>query len=228
MELDADDFGGKNVNEDRSRNTVVSLSRERLARQGDASGLVEEVVDFAARTGRRIAELERRIAELESLCDTDALTGLCNRRGLSTFFERARARCARYGHVGLVLWFDLNDFKRLNDLYGHAAGDAALVEVAARIGAHLRPSDCGARVGGDEFVVVCEPVDAAAADAIAGRFRAAIADAPMRVGGVDVRLGASVGWALFDGARSEADVLEAADRAMYREKAAGSARRTAA
>lgn len=207
------------MSDDVTARQLVSLSRERIARRKDASGLVEEVVDFAARTGRQIADLERRIAELERLCDTDELTELSNRRGLATFLERALGRCVRYGHSGVALWFDLDDFKRLNDRYGHAAGDAAIIEVSRRIGAHLRPSDCGARIGGDEFVVVCEPVSVAACAAIADRFQAAIEAEPVSLGHISVPVSVSVGWAMFDGTASVASVLDDADRAMYRVKA---------
>jgi diguanylate cyclase (GGDEF)-like protein len=199
--------------------SVVSFARERLERRGDARGLVEEVIDFAEQTGQRIAALEARIAELEALCETDELTGAANLRGLRTFLSRSLARCARSGAQGAILCFDLNAFKPINDRWGHAAGDEVLREVVRRLSDELRPSDCVARTGGDEFVVVLDGVDHAYVQALALRFREAIVSTPFWVSAVQtVAVGVSVGVASYDGTTALDALMHRADVEMYEDK----------
>jgi diguanylate cyclase (GGDEF)-like protein len=151
----------------------------------------------------------------------DPLTGLANRTLLRDRLEHALARSAREDAVTGVLFVDLDEFKEVNDLQGHAAGDAVLVELGERLRAAVRPADTVARLGGDEFVVVCEEVDEAAAMTLAGRLEEAIRQ-PLMVAGVEHRLSASVGVAL---GRTDPDTLLAdADAAVYQAKAAGGSR----
>jgi diguanylate cyclase (GGDEF)-like protein len=121
-----------------------------------------------------------------------------------------------------VLMLDLDGFKGVNDRYGHAAGDAALREVAARLRSSVRERDLVARTGGDEFVVVLADLgtDEDAAHDAARRVEAAF-DAPLELDDAQVQLRAAVGVACFpaDGRELEA-LLAAADRAMYARKAA--------
>jgi diguanylate cyclase (GGDEF)-like protein len=120
-----------------------------------------------------------------------------------------------------VLFVDLDNFKQVNDAYGHAAGDAVLVELGRRLRTAVRPSDTVARLGGDEFVVVCEHVDAPTALGLGGRLESAIRE-PLEVDGVTHRLTASIGVAL---GRTDPDTLLGdADSAVYEAKAAGRGR----
>jgi len=118
-----------------------------------------------------------------------------------------------------VLLCDLDAFKPVNDEHGHAAGDAVLRAVAHRIRGAVRPADTVARIGGDEFVVLCEDLEGPdAADTIARRIRGAMAE-PFDLGRARVRVGISVGTAVGEGPGLEADALLAvADEHMYREK----------
>jgi diguanylate cyclase (GGDEF)-like protein/PAS domain S-box-containing protein len=151
----------------------------------------------------------------------DPLTGLANRTLLRDRLEHALARTARDEQATGVLFIDLDDFKAVNDRFGHAAGDAVLAELAGRLRAAIRPADTVARLGGDEFIVVCEAVDRAAATTLGERMEEAIRR-PLRVGGVAHRLSASIGIALGYDAADE--LLAAADAALYRAKAAGRGR----
>ncbi len=151
----------------------------------------------------------------------DPLTGLANRSLLRDRLEQALARSHREGVAAGVLFVDLDNFKQVNDVYGHATGDAVLVEVARRLQAAVRPSDTVARLGGDEFVAVCEGVAAEPALALARRLCEGIAE-PISAGGAHHELSASVGIAL--GSTSAGDLLSGADSAVYRAKARGGGR----
>ncbi len=124
------------------------------------------------------------------------------------------------GAVGLF-FLDIDDFKLVNDSLGHSLGDLLLQQVAARLGTALRDRDLVARVGGDEFVVLCPDVpDEQVALQVAERLRTALAD-PFRLQGHEVTVGASIGVVLADGAQEAADLLRDADVAMYQAKSAG-------
>ena len=151
----------------------------------------------------------------------DPLTGLANRTLLRDRLEHALARAAREGTETGVLFVDLDEFKHVNDRFGHAAGDAVLAELGRRLRAAVRPADTVARLGGDEFVIVCEEVDEGTALALGQRLDAAIRR-PLDVAGAEHRLTASIGIAI---GRDDPDsMLAAADAAVYQAKAAGRGR----
>ena len=113
---------------------------------------------------------------------------------------------------------DLDDFKAVNDRYGHPAGDVVLVESARRMRSVARAADSVARFGGDEFALVCEPMDRDAAGAFVERLEGAFA-APVLVAGQAVAVSLSVGFAVADTSGSSADqLIAAADEAMFRHK----------
>ena len=154
--------------------------------------------------------------------DTDALTGLANRRALERTLDAALARAgARARSVGLLM-LDLDGFKAINDTHGHAAGDEALREVARRLQRCVRERDLVARLGGDEFVVVLTDLggrSGAVQDSM-DRIRDALSE-PIAFDGRRSALGAAIGVATFpaDGGNA-ADLLAHADRGMYAAKGA--------
>ncbi len=151
----------------------------------------------------------------------DPLTGLANRTLCRERLIHALARTARDQGVACVLFLDLDDFKAVNDLYGHAAGDALLIALSRRLVHTVRPADTVARLGGDEFVIVCEDIDEHTAIALGGRLTEAINE-PLDVDGIEHRLTASIGIALGAAGRRDPDSLLAdADAAAYRAKAEG-------
>ncbi len=149
---------------------------------------------------------------LTSLSLTDELTGLGNRRALEQALRRELARASRSGKPLSVLWLDLDDFKELNDRFGHQWGDAALRAVARVLQRCCRASDVACRVGGDEFVVVLPGVNRLEAERVVRRISRGL-------GGSGRRLAASHGVATYpvDGVTAH-ELLGAADRAMYRAK----------
>lgn len=177
-------------------------------------------------------QAEGNEVRLERLGTRDALTGIANRRALAAELEHAIRHARRYGDGVSVLYLDLDGFKAVNDLHGHAAGDAVLVEVAARLTALLRPTDLAARVGGDEFCVLVSCLEGDATDESVALAEAAIAalGAPYDIGaaigvsGLEVSCGSSVGVAVLGKGESAETILSRADEAMYAAKSAGKGR----
>lgn len=168
---------------------------------------------------QRVRAQIRRREDAEYLAMHDALTGLLSRRALMERLDRAISEAAATGgRVGL-LYLDLDGFKPVNDRLGHAIGDEVLKSVAGRLHRCVRGNDFAARLGGDEFVVALTPMDD---DEALVRLEARIAEAlssPIRVGGLDLDIRASMGRAVFPADGQEADsLLEHADRAMYAHK----------
>jgi two-component system cell cycle response regulator len=156
------------------------------------------------------------------LATTDALTGLLNRRAFLDILDRESARSERHAYVLSLLLLDVDHFKRVNDTYGHAAGDAVLQGFARVVGGVARRSDVVARWGGEEFVVALPQTGAAGARVAAERVRRAIAEAKYAIpGGEPLRMTASVGAATFQPPWTKEAVISAADEAMYAAKARG-------
>ena len=152
------------------------------------------------------------------LAATDALTGLRNRR----YVRRHLDSLLRTGSAAAALVIDVDRFKPLNDQYGHAAGDAALKEVAARLREHLRAVDVVARYGGEEFLVIMAGATEEEATAVAERLRSAMDEAPVAAGpGLALRVTVSVGGALARGPGAADGLIAAADAALYRAKNGG-------
>jgi diguanylate cyclase (GGDEF)-like protein/PAS domain S-box-containing protein len=170
------------------------------------AGLVISAHDISARR-----ELEDRLAHLAA---HDPLTGLANRTALLEHLAAARTR-VRQAPEGLVVFFvDLDRFKSINDLYGHDIGDRMLLSVARRLRAAVRPGDFVARFGGDEFVVVCDELDASATAVVAARLETVISD-PVNVNGLTLQIFASVGAVDGSLATDGEALLAEADAAMY-------------
>lgn len=183
----------------------------------DDDGAPALVVTLRDITVRKRTELRWAEAALR-----DQLTDVFNRRGIEGWLETELDAVDR-GRV-VVLACDLDDFKPVNDHYGHAAGDAVLREVARRLRSVVRDGDVVGRLGGDEFVVVCTEVDDLdAVGRVAERLTAAVSR-PFHVDGVEHRVGASVGVAVGAAGLDGPALIERADEALYRAKAEGKGR----
>ncbi len=161
-------------------------------------------------------QLEKATHQISYLANHDSLTGLPNRRLLFELLRKSFEIARRSGTKVGILFVDLDDFKPINDRFGHLAGDQALVEISGRLRSALRASDTVARVGGDEFVAVLNDVHGKADVESAARKVLEICGAPMEFQGVPCQVGASMGIALFpDDGDSLEGLLQRADSAMY-------------
>jgi diguanylate cyclase (GGDEF)-like protein len=194
-----------------------------VAGRGGASPPLEQInfilvanLTLAAVVGRMAEDLHEQFDELEFQARTDMLTGLANRRAFIDTLERLPAGPRR--RVAL-LFIDLDGFKTVNDTLGHHAGDELLGIVALRLQHQIRAGDAGARLAGDEFVVLLYDRRRAEAEAVAQRIRGAI-ETPIEIRGVPVVVEASIGLATAWTDELDPDTLIAqADVAMYADKA---------
>lgn len=160
--------------------------------------------------------LEQLTKKVSRLANHDGLTGLPNRLLLGELLEKAVLRAARRETMVAVLFMDLDNFKPINDQFGHHAGDLVLIEIAHRLKNALRAMDVIARVGGDEFVALLTDIEnAEAASVVAEKLLDAV-KAPVHVQNTPCHLGVSIGIALFpkDGKQGD-ELLHRADEAMY-------------
>lgn len=169
-----------------------------------------------------ISERKKEEERIRRLAHFDSLTGLANRVLFNDRLQRSLARARRYRHSLALVYVDLDRFKAINDTRGHAAGDHVLQTVASRLLAALRQSDTVGRRGGDEFVAVLELNDhPEGLLSVCQKLLAELSE-PIRFGGMDIPIGASLGVAVFpnDGEEAE-ELLAAADTALYEAKARG-------
>jgi diguanylate cyclase (GGDEF)-like protein len=165
--------------------------------------------------------LERQASLAQQQAAVDALTGLASFRVLRDRLANEVARSHRSGEHFAVLFLDLDNFKQVNDRFGHEAGNAVLRETARRCNAHIRSTDVAGRYGGDEFVVVLVGTGEEGACGVAEKMRAAVEEAGVGMGYPAGVVTASIGVAEYRSETKDEDVLVAADRALYRAKAAG-------
>jgi diguanylate cyclase (GGDEF)-like protein len=175
--------------------------------------------DRLAEAERLIAEQERRIRQLEELADTDMLSGLMNRRGFERFFGTELARMQRHHSEGsYLLLIDLDLFKKINDEYGHQAGDACLKEVAKILTGSTRIVDASARFGGDEFAVLLTQTDADRAAERIQTLRDLLNSITVEWNGKTLRLGASIGGAPVRKDSTLEAAYREADKRLYMDK----------
>lgn len=177
--------------------------------------------------GRRIIDLNRELMaknqRLEEAARTDPLTGLPNRRAIDEWASKQLRGAARHGFPIWVIVGDLDCFKRVNDTFGHAAGDTVLKQFAEILKKNTRASDISGRLGGDEFLIVLAHVNAEYIELTVSKFREQLAELSFPFQGKSVRLTASFGVAGFRGKnlRSFSELVREADQMLYEAKRAG-------
>ncbi|PWF48855.1 GGDEF domain-containing protein [Massilia glaciei] len=191
--------------------------------------LEAKVVGRTCELAQANAGLEQRTRELESANDqlrqmamTDPLTGIFNRRYLLDMGTKLFSLANRYNWDLSVLLIDIDHFKAINDTHGHAAGDAALIQLAGLVRKRLRDSDVFGRIGGEEFVVIAPSTNAAAAAQLSQRLMETLAAADIGWEGIALKFTVSIGIACSDRADKSIEATMArADSAMYQAKHAG-------
>lgn len=166
---------------------------------------------------------ERQTAEqLLYLAERDSLTGLFNRHRFKIELERMLSESGRHAATSALLYFDLDEFKTINDHFGHTAGDAMLVRIAGEVSGLIRRNEMLFRLGGDEFAILLHAADAQQAETLAERVVRAIAQIPFRFEGQTLHISSSLGIAIYPLHAADQDQLVAcADAAMYQAKQAG-------
>ncbi|WP_028456727.1 EAL domain-containing protein [Chitinilyticum litopenaei] len=205
------DFGALTMNDGR---IITQYCYRVLDQQGQTNGrmwIYEDVTQQRAMAERMI-----------SLAERDALTGLYNRHRFQDELDRLFADAERRGARLALLYFDLDEFKFVNDTFGHGVGDELLVVIAQEIGRQVRRNEILARLGGDEFAVLLPDGDEAAAARLAERIIATISQITFSARGHTLRPASSLGVAIYpQHAGTSAELVAHADAAMYQAKSAG-------
>ncbi|HTQ70588.1 MAG TPA: diguanylate cyclase [Acidocella sp.] len=186
-------------------------------RDGDGN-----ITHFAA-IQRNVTLEKRRLDELELLAVRDALTGILNRHALMQAVETeiVLAQLEQAASGPCIAFIDIDNFKMVNDMFGHAAGDDVLCGVTDRLETNLRRSDLFGRLGGEEFAVCMPSVTLGEALPLAERLRGAVAATPFETAAGPIPVTISIGVAAFKDGDSPEGLIERADRAMYLAKRGG-------
>ena len=195
-----------------SSQLVTDLPADLGARERE---ILDRALRYAAETEQRIANQLARIATLESLSCTDALTGLLNRRGFEQQLRRSLARARRYGETGIIGICDLDAFKSVNDTYGHCAGDRLLCCAAETLASAVRETDVVARLGGDEFAFLLVNTGWQDARKRVQTLQWQFDGAGIVHRGHDVPLSVSIGAEPYGPQDTVEDLMHRADMAMY-------------
>lgn len=214
----------------------IILLTARTAKEDIVTGLDAGANDFLTKpfhreelrarveVGRRFVELNQELVESRELMRkqalTDALTGIMNRRAVMEELERAVTRAERSGEGLAIGMMDVDLFKRINDAWGHAAGDEVLKEVVRRASGALRSVDYLGRFGGEEFLIVLHGANPKAARSVLERVRRAVAASPVLLDAGTARVTVSIGGAVWQG-DSVGRLIVAADDALYAAKDRG-------
>ena len=176
-----------------------------------AHTLVEEV-------SKHLAQQNKRIADLENLATTDALTRVLNRRGFEESLEHELSVARRHGVGGGLIFVDLDEFKPVNDTFGHAAGDEVLRTVSNLLRGHIRDTDYIGRLGGDEFAILLPRSNKRNGVRRAEELDRKLNNAYASWDGSQIKIKASCGVHMYAAKAEVGELLEAADAAMYKIK----------
>lgn len=167
-----------------------------------------------------IAHLKEQLKEMEERAHHDVLTGLPNRRYFIEGLSHRILRSQRYGDVTALLSLDVNDLKKVNDTHGHQAGDLILTRLAQILENNIRASDMVARIGGDEFAILLDNMNAKQVEQKIDSLLKLINAADIRKDKATLKLGAAIGYCFIGPDDSLPDLMSRADDAMYKSKKA--------
>jgi len=191
---------------------MLHIEQQRVA------ALKQHEVELESKVLQRTAELEQLNQRLQVLASTDMLTDLANRNAIYQQLQQASARMQRQMRKMALLFIDLDGFKHVNDDFGHHAGDQILQEVSRRLRLCCRQSDLAGRLGGDEFLLICEDVGSPQQLQELTQRVEQVLNAPYYFGLQPLNVSASIGVLYTDGQLSVDSMLEHADKAMYKQK----------
>jgi diguanylate cyclase (GGDEF)-like protein len=182
----------------------------------------DEIGSLSRAFDKMLENINERDLKLSQMAYYDNVTGLNNRHYFMERLDQVVGNALRYGKRACLMFIDLDDFKQVNDTFGHDVGDSLLREVAAQLTGVLRDSDVVCRLGGDEFAVIIENINNLAGLEVLARKIVASLSTPMHLHGHQVTVGASVGISLCpEHAENVTDLLKTADIAMYQAKEGG-------
>jgi diguanylate cyclase (GGDEF)-like protein len=204
------------------------LERPYMAAMGreaaSSSELVDQVEALRRRYHESVSQLASLTGRLRELAMIDSLTGVLNRRAFLDHADGEWVRHRRHNHALSCAMIDVDGFKKINDTFGHAAGDAVLQHIGALLRATLRASDLPARLGGDEFIALMPETDLEGAVATAERLLGRVAVRPLSVLDQNLATTLSIGVASAEGCNGLEELMAKADQALYRAQKEGRAR----
>lgn len=180
-----------------------------------ARTLIDSLIRENIRLKADIKALTEQVALAEHHADHDVLTPTLNRRAFLRDLGRAMGDGRRYGDPACLIYLDLDGFKAINDTYGHAAGDKALIHIAERLNANVREGDSVGRLGGDEFAILLRHADVSVARSKAQKLEAELNIATFEYQGLYLRVGGSFGVRAYEGQASAEEWIAEADAAMF-------------
>jgi len=205
----------------RDKNEILRLLSTVVMQAGGIQNTVEASHRELLETRRSLTAMQTELAETRQMLNEDALTGALNRRGLDQTLEREVARAQRNQTRLSLAMLDLDHFKKLNDTYGHEAGDRMLVHFAVLTKSVLRKSDALVRYGGEEFAVLLPDTDARGALFVLGRLQQLLAKTPLMHERAQISATFSAGIATLRAEENGHALLRRADEAMYQAKHGG-------
>ena len=181
----------------------------------------DEIIDAVLNAVGIAFDHSLNIKQLQNAAFIDSLTGCYNRRALNSYLDHDIADAQRYGRELSVIMFDIDFFKKINDAFGHQAGDMVLTEISGIISSAVRKSDYLGRYGGEEFMLVLSNTGLSNAAELAELLRKKVESHTMKVNGKKIWVTASFGVATIKGGYSRTQLVQDADRMLYRAKARG-------
>jgi diguanylate cyclase (GGDEF)-like protein len=178
------------------------------------SALLEKLDDV----NRDLSRTKESLAEIERLVDVDCVAPIPNRRAFMRRLAWAITMHERYGHPSTILYFDINDFKNINDEYGHAAGDIAIRHISHLLTTTMRESDFLARIGGDEFAVIMYYASEESARKRGGKIAEKLQKTPFVYNGKHLNVTAAYGYYSIKSGDDAESALASADMSMYVDK----------
>ncbi len=197
----------------------IVLSETRDLQFSDEVCAAQEQVKLAE---QKIASMKRELVQLRGLVQVDQLTGAYNRRGLDEVFNREAARADRNAQSLCMVMIDIDDFKVINDKYGHQCGDNVLIKLVSVAKDTLRPSDIVARFGGEEFVILLPDIEMDEAVAVIHRLQKKLANTrSLKINNQFLQVTFSAGVSVRSFGEHQDSLINRADNALYQAKRAG-------